>query len=78
VTQAQQPAIPVIGFLNAASPAEHKQCVEAFRLGLRERGYEEGRNIIIEYRWAEGSPRSATRWPRTFTVSRSLLTCSLS
>ena len=46
--RAQQPTIPVIGFLGTAAPAEWAHFVVAFRQGLREAGYEDGRNVAIE------------------------------
>jgi putative tryptophan/tyrosine transport system substrate-binding protein len=52
--RAQQPAIPVIGFLHGASPEAHVPMMTAFREGLKEAGYVESHNVAIEYRWAEG------------------------
>jgi putative ABC transport system substrate-binding protein len=52
--RAQQAAMPVIGFLDAGSAAERVPQVAAFRRGLAELGYEDGRNVALEFRWAEG------------------------
>jgi putative ABC transport system substrate-binding protein len=50
----QQPPTPVIGFLSSASPDLYSDRLRTFRLGLKEAGYVEGRNVEIEYYWAEG------------------------
>jgi putative ABC transport system substrate-binding protein len=54
VTQAQQSAMPVIGFLNTTSPDGFTGRLHRFRQGLKDTGYVEGENVAIEYRWAEG------------------------
>jgi putative ABC transport system substrate-binding protein len=53
--RAQQPAMPVIGFMSSVSPEELEDLVAAFRQGLSELGYVEKRNVVIEYRWARGN-----------------------
>jgi putative ABC transport system substrate-binding protein len=51
--RAQQPGMPVIGFLHSASPEPYAPQVNAFRQSLKEAGYVEGQNVATEYRWAE-------------------------
>jgi putative tryptophan/tyrosine transport system substrate-binding protein len=58
-TEAQQPGkVPRIGYLSSSDSATDSTLSEAIRLALRERGYIEGQNIAIEYRYAEGKVRS--------------------
>jgi putative ABC transport system substrate-binding protein len=54
VVRAQQPALPVVGFINGGSPDASARSVEAFRRGLNETGYVEGQNVTAEYHWLEG------------------------
>jgi putative ABC transport system substrate-binding protein len=54
VARAQQPTLPVIGFVNAGSARGYARPLTAFLKGLGDSGYVEGRNVAIEYRWAEG------------------------
>ena len=52
--RAQQPAMPVIGFLGGGTPGAYQPFVSAYHAGLKETGYGEGHNVAIEYRWAQG------------------------
>ena len=52
--RAQQPKLPMIGFMSSRSAKDSAQLLQAFHRGLREAGYIEGQNVAIEYRWAEG------------------------
>src|SRR5262245_56537236 len=51
--RAQQPAIPLVGFLNSASPQAFSDRLRAFHNGLKETGFVEGENVTVLYRWAE-------------------------
>jgi putative ABC transport system substrate-binding protein len=53
VARAQQPAMPVIGYLHVGSSAESRDRIAAFHRGLKELGFVEGRDVAIEYRWAD-------------------------
>src|SRR5438445_9493033 len=50
---AQQPAMPMIGFLSSSALADRARYLPAFRQGIRETGYVEGQNVAVEYRWAQ-------------------------
>jgi len=52
--RAQRPAVPVVGFLGSESLDLYAERLRAFHQGLRETGFVEGRNVALEYRWAEG------------------------
>jgi putative ABC transport system substrate-binding protein len=52
--RAQQTAVPVVGFLHSASPGPYASLLATFHQGLGEVGYIEGKNVSIEYRWAQG------------------------
>jgi putative tryptophan/tyrosine transport system substrate-binding protein len=54
--RAQQPGIPVIGFLNGATPDAYRRVVAAFHQGLQQSGYVEGQNVLIEFRWGNNQP----------------------
>ena len=54
--RAQQPAMPMVGFLEIQSPNGWERYVGAFRQGLKEVGFVEGQNVTIEYRWANDQP----------------------
>src|SRR5262245_28351499 len=65
--RAQQPATPVIGYLSPLAASDLPKLMEMFRRGLSEAGFVEGRNVSIEYRWAEGKYErlavlAAARW----------------
>ena len=62
VARAQQAAMPVVGLLGAASAQGFAAQVAAVRQGLRELGFVEGQNLVIEYRWAEDNSIDCLPW----------------
>ena len=59
--RAQQPAMPVVGFLRNTPSASFEHIVNALRRGLAEAGFVDGRNVMIEHRWAEGVVNALSR-----------------
>jgi putative ABC transport system substrate-binding protein len=66
--RAQQPAMPVIGYLSSGSPQSFATRLAAFRRGLEETGYRESQNVTIEYRWAEGKDDRLPAMAATATI----------
>ena len=67
VARAQQPAMPVVGFLGGTSPDTFADRLRGFRQGLKDTGYVEGENVAIVYRWAENQfDRLPALWPIWF------------
>ncbi len=63
-TEAQQTGkVYRIGYLSVRGPDREKRRLAAFHQGLRELGYVEGKNIVIEFRWAKGNSLAFPRWP---------------
>jgi putative tryptophan/tyrosine transport system substrate-binding protein len=79
VAHAQQPGMPVIGFLDAGSAADRTHAVAAFRQGLAEADFVENRNVAFEFRWAEGQferlPGLACRRTRPWRQARWRAAC---
>jgi putative tryptophan/tyrosine transport system substrate-binding protein len=74
--RAQQPVMPVIGFLNSGSPVAFGHVVSAFRQGLAEAGYVEHRNVGIEYRWAEGQVDRLPAFARELVRAQVAVICA--
>ena len=70
--RAQQPAMPVIGYLDLGSPISSAPFLEAFRGGLGEAGYVEGESVAINYRWAEERYDGLPHWRPISSAARSI------
>ena len=68
--RAQQPVMPVIGFFHLTSLELTRELLAAFHQGLGDTGYIEGRNVAIEYRWAQGQNDRLRRWPPNWFAVR--------
>ena len=64
--RAQQAKVRALGFLGLVSPSSHAPRVVALRAGLRDLGWVEGRNIVIEFRWARATTSGSPRWPKNW------------
>ena len=64
----QQAAMPVIGYLYSGTPETSASWLAAFRKGLSESGFSEGRNVAIEYRWATTTPHGYRNWRPTWSA----------
>ena len=62
ISRAQQPIVPVIGYLGFGSAVNSVSYLAAFRKGLIEEGFVEGQNVTIEYRWLEGQYDACPKW----------------
>jgi putative ABC transport system substrate-binding protein len=69
VARAQQSAMPVIGFLHSGSPEPNAKRLAGFRKGLGDAGFVEGKNVAIEFRWAEGKDATLPELRRIWSVS---------
>jgi len=71
VARGQQPGMPVLGLLHGASPERFAANVAAFKQGLSQTGYVEGKNVTIEYRWANGQYDQLPALPLIWFAGRS-------
>src|SRR4051812_17103578 len=78
VARAQQAAMPVIGFLHSGSPEPNARRLAGFRKGLSDAGFVEGKNVAIEFRWAQGKDERLREWGADLTRRRVAVIATLS